>query len=108
MLLPRPESTAALATLDAQGYVDLGAVRLERHGAAVHLLTSNPRYLNAEDQATIVAMEIGVDVATCSLSRQPSPKRCAVDAEPACDGAAPIAAVKFFTDELDVAGKRLR
>jgi (3,5-dihydroxyphenyl)acetyl-CoA 1,2-dioxygenase len=63
MLLPRPESSEALATLDAQGFVDLGAVRLERHGAAVHLLTSNARYLNAEDQATIAAMEIGVDAA---------------------------------------------
>jgi thioesterase DpgC len=64
MLLPRPETAAALATLDAQGFVDLGAVRLERHGAAVHLLSSNPRTLNAEDQTTIDAMEIGVDVAT--------------------------------------------
>ncbi len=64
MLLPRPEAAAALATLSAQGYVDLGPVRLERHGRAVHLLSSNPRYLNAEDQGTIDAMEIGVDVAT--------------------------------------------
>ena len=39
-------------------------MRLERHGRAVHLLSSNPRYLNAEDQGTIDAMEIGVDVAT--------------------------------------------
>jgi (3,5-dihydroxyphenyl)acetyl-CoA 1,2-dioxygenase len=64
MLLPRPESAAALATLDVQGFLDLGAVRLERRGPAVHLLASNARYLNAEDQATIAAMEIGVDVAT--------------------------------------------
>ena len=64
MLLPRPETAAALAALDAQGFVDLGSVRVERHGRAVHLLSSNPRYLNAEDQATIAAMEIGVDVAT--------------------------------------------
>jgi thioesterase DpgC len=64
MLLPRPETASALATLDAQGYVDLGAVRVERHGRAIHLLSSNPRYLNAEDQGTIDAMEIGVDVAT--------------------------------------------
>ncbi len=64
MLLPRPETTAALATLAAQGFVDLGPVRVERHGKAAHLLSSNPRYLNAEDQATIDAMEIGVDVAT--------------------------------------------
>lgn len=64
MLLPRPESAAALATLDARGFVDLGAVRVERHGRAAHLLAGNPRYLNAEDQATIAAMEVGVDVAT--------------------------------------------
>jgi (3,5-dihydroxyphenyl)acetyl-CoA 1,2-dioxygenase len=63
MLLPRPESAAALATLNAQGFVDLGPVRLERHGPAIHLLSSNTRYLNAEDQGTINAMEIGVDVA---------------------------------------------
>ena len=63
MLLPRREATAALAALDAQGFVDLGPVRVERHGRAAHLLSSNPRYLNAEDQATIDAMEIGVDTA---------------------------------------------
>jgi thioesterase DpgC len=64
MLLPRPETTAALATLAAQGFVDLGPVRVERHGRAAHLLSSNKRHLNAEDQGTIDAMEIGVDVAT--------------------------------------------
>ncbi len=64
MLLPRPETSAALAALAAQGFVDLGPVRVERHGRAAHLLSSNRRYLNAEDQDTIDAMEIGVDVAT--------------------------------------------
>ena len=63
MLLPRPETAAALTALDAQGFVDLGAVRVERHGRAAHLLSTNSRYLNAEDQGTINAMEIGVDVA---------------------------------------------
>ena len=64
MLLPRPETAAALTALDADGFVDLGPVRIERHGRAAHLLSSNARYLNAEDQDTINAMEIGVDVAT--------------------------------------------
>ena len=64
MLLPRPESEPALATLTAQGVVDLGSVRIERHGPAIHLLTTNPHYLNAEDQTTIATMETGVDVAT--------------------------------------------
>ncbi len=63
MLLPRPEASAALAALDADGAVELGPVRLERHGKAVHLISQNPRYLNAEDQTTINAMEIGVDAA---------------------------------------------
>jgi thioesterase DpgC len=63
MLLPRPESEDALAKLEADGGLDLGAVRLERHGRAIHLIMSNPRYLNAEDQTTIDAMETGVDVA---------------------------------------------
>jgi enoyl-CoA hydratase/carnithine racemase len=64
MLLPLPETAAALVSLDAQGFVDLGPVRVERHGRAAHLLSTNARYLNAEDQGTIHAMEIGVDVAT--------------------------------------------
>jgi thioesterase DpgC len=70
MLLPRPETTAALATMAAQGFADLGPVRIERHGRAVHLLSTNPRYLNAEDQGTIDAMEIGVDVATLDPSTE--------------------------------------
>jgi thioesterase DpgC len=64
MLLPHPRTPDALATFAAEGVLDLGAVRLERHGRAVHLIMSNPRFLNAEDQTTIDAMEIGVDVAT--------------------------------------------
>ena len=64
MLLPHPRTQAALVRFEAGGSLDLGAVRLERHGRAVHLIMSNPRFLNAEDQTTIEAMEIGVDVAT--------------------------------------------
>jgi (3,5-dihydroxyphenyl)acetyl-CoA 1,2-dioxygenase len=63
MLLPRPETAAALARFTDQGVLDLGPVRLERQGRSVHLLSRNPRYLNAEDQTTIEAMEIAVDVA---------------------------------------------
>lgn len=63
MLLPHPDSAAALAALCRDGMVDLGPVRVARHGGAAHLLSRNPRYLNAEDQTTIGAMEVGVDVA---------------------------------------------
>jgi enoyl-CoA hydratase/carnithine racemase len=64
MLLPRPETAEQLAKLAADGAVDLGAVRVERRGRVAHLTMCNPRYLNAEDQTTIDAMEIGVDLAT--------------------------------------------
>jgi thioesterase DpgC len=63
MLLPRRESEEPLARLVVDGTVDLGTVRIERRGKAVYLFPSNPRYLNAEDQTTIDAMEIAVDVA---------------------------------------------
>jgi (3,5-dihydroxyphenyl)acetyl-CoA 1,2-dioxygenase len=64
MLLPRPETTEHLARLAADGAVDLGPVRVERRGRASYLTMRNPRYLNAEDQTTLDAMETGVDLAT--------------------------------------------
>jgi thioesterase DpgC len=64
MLLPRPETADHLARLATDGVVDLGPARVERRGRAVHLTARNPRYLNAEDQTTIDAMEIAVDLAT--------------------------------------------
>ena len=64
MLLPRIETEEQLARFAVDGVVDLGAVKVERRGKAVHLTTRNPRYLNAEDQTTLDAMEIGVDIAT--------------------------------------------
>ena len=36
---------------------------LQRRGKAIHLTAANPRYLNAEDQTTLDAMETAVDVA---------------------------------------------
>src|SRR5690606_39545362 len=42
---------------------DLGTVRLVRRGRSVHLIAAHPRYLNAEDDTTLDAMEIATDVA---------------------------------------------
>jgi thioesterase DpgC len=64
MLLPRPEADGLLVRLGAEGSVDLGGVRIERRSRAAHLSMRNPRYLNAEDQTTIDALEIAVDLAT--------------------------------------------
>jgi thioesterase DpgC len=63
MLLPRPEASEYLQRFQRDGVLDLGAARLERHGRTVHLIASNPRFLNAEDQTTIDNMETAVDVA---------------------------------------------
>jgi (3,5-dihydroxyphenyl)acetyl-CoA 1,2-dioxygenase len=63
MLLPRADSGAHGATFTAKGVLDLGAARLERKGKAVYLTAGNPRFLNAEDDTTLDATEIAVDVA---------------------------------------------
>jgi (3,5-dihydroxyphenyl)acetyl-CoA 1,2-dioxygenase len=64
MLLPRIETEQYLEKFIADGFVNLGAVTVERRGNAVHVTMKNARYLNAEDQSTIDATEIGVDLAT--------------------------------------------
>jgi thioesterase DpgC len=63
MLLPRAETQEQLARLSAHGVIDLGAVAVTRRGRATCLAMKNPRFLNAEDQTTIEAIELGVDVA---------------------------------------------
>ena len=63
MLLPRPSSAEFLKELDANGRIDLGKVSVERRGKAAVVTASNPRFLNAEDDTTLDAMEIAVDVA---------------------------------------------
>jgi (3,5-dihydroxyphenyl)acetyl-CoA 1,2-dioxygenase len=63
MLLPRPESTEQLKELEAKGSIDLGSVVVERRGKATVVTARNPRFLNAEDNTTIDAMEVAVDAA---------------------------------------------
>jgi thioesterase DpgC len=63
MLLPRPEASELLAKLGAEHRIDLGKVSIERRGRATLVVTGNPRFLNAEDETTIDAMEIAVDLA---------------------------------------------
>jgi len=68
MLLPREESSDALAKFLRDGRLDLGAAKVERRGKAAVLLLANPRFLNSEDNATQIATEIGADV--CILDPQ--------------------------------------
>ena len=63
MLLARPDSLQKLGEYQKRGELDLGAVHLKRHGKASILTGRNPRYLNAEDETTLDATEIAVDLA---------------------------------------------
>jgi len=62
MLRPKEESLERLRAFQRDGMVDLGTARVERHGAAGYLYHANNRYLNAEDEATTQALEVGVDL----------------------------------------------
>jgi thioesterase DpgC len=63
MLLPRAETAGYLKKLATDGRVDLGPAEIERRGKATVLTAKNPRFLNAEDDSTLDAMEIAVDLA---------------------------------------------
>jgi (3,5-dihydroxyphenyl)acetyl-CoA 1,2-dioxygenase len=68
MLLPLPESAARAAEFQRTGTLDLGAALVERRGPAVQVTMRNPRFLNAEDEGTIAALESAIDVATLDQS----------------------------------------
>ena len=63
MLLPRTEALARLDEFTARGAVDLGTAAVMRQGKAATVFMRNPRYLNAEDEATLQQTEIAVDLA---------------------------------------------
>ena len=63
MLLPRPEASERLPQFQKSGRLDLGAAEIVRKGKAAYVIQKNPRHLNAEDDTTIDAAEIAVDLA---------------------------------------------
>jgi thioesterase DpgC len=63
MLLPRAEALGHLPEYEKTGRLDLGAAEVIRRGKASLVLQKNPRHLNAEDDSTIDAAEIAVDLA---------------------------------------------
>src|SRR6185295_13607505 len=63
MLMPLPGSLARVSEYQKTGELDLGAVHLKRQGKASILTARNPRYLNAEDETTLPATEMAVDIA---------------------------------------------
>jgi enoyl-CoA hydratase/carnithine racemase len=63
MLRPRSDSVEKLPAYMAKGEIDLGGAHLQRRGKASVLTMRNPRYLNAEDEATLAPIENAVDLA---------------------------------------------
>jgi (3,5-dihydroxyphenyl)acetyl-CoA 1,2-dioxygenase len=63
MLLARPEAAAQLDRFRRDGIVELAGATVQRHGKAAHITYAHPRFLNAEDDSTLDAMEICVDLA---------------------------------------------
>lgn len=63
MLLPRPEAQALLPQLERDGIVKLDGASVQRAGKAAVVTQNNPRFLNAEDQASLDGAEICVDLA---------------------------------------------
>ena len=62
MLRPTDEALARVDEFRATGELDLGKAHVRREGRAGVLELRNPRHLNAEDDATVPATEIGVDL----------------------------------------------
>lgn len=62
MLLPTPGALDRLEAFRRSGVADLGAARVQRQGVVGHVELCNPYYLNAEDDHTLEAQELAVDL----------------------------------------------
>jgi (3,5-dihydroxyphenyl)acetyl-CoA 1,2-dioxygenase len=63
MLLPRAEAQSLLPQFEREGRVELSGASVHRSGKAAVVTQNNPRFLNAEDQTSLDAAEICVDLA---------------------------------------------
>lgn len=62
MLQPTQAARDRLDEFQSTGVVDLGAARVEARGEAGFIHFHNPRFLNAEDDTTLEAQEVAVDL----------------------------------------------
>jgi thioesterase DpgC len=63
MLRMKPEAAERLAQFVRDGVIDFGPAKVERRGKAAIVTIQNPRYLNAEDDATLDDTETAADIA---------------------------------------------
>jgi thioesterase DpgC len=64
MLLPLPESAEHSRRFAKDHRLEFEGATLERRGKAALVTMRNPRFLNAEDEATLEGLETAIDVAT--------------------------------------------
>jgi len=62
MAQPRVEALAAIDELERTGSVDLGPVRVDRRGTIGEVTTQNHAFLNSEDDPSVAALEIAIDL----------------------------------------------
>jgi len=70
MLRPLPQSLDLLEKFRRDGRLDLGSAHVERRGVAGTVLFNNLRYLNAEDDGTLVPLETAADLVLLDPSIQ--------------------------------------
>ena len=63
MLLPTKAAIERLDAFKRDGKADLGAAHIERQGSVSIVFMDNGRFLNAEDNTTVAAVETAVDLA---------------------------------------------
>jgi len=62
MLRPLPGSLERLAEFTRAGRIDLGTVKVEVEGQTAYVYLHNERYLNAEDDTTVLPLEMAFDL----------------------------------------------
>jgi thioesterase DpgC len=62
MLKPKREALQLLAEFRRSGFADLGEAKVERKGKVGHVILTNPKFLNAEDDRATAALETAADL----------------------------------------------
>lgn len=62
MLRPKRDAEARLAEFKRNGFVDLGSATVQRKGNTGEVNLTNEKFLNAEDDAAVAALETAVDL----------------------------------------------
>jgi thioesterase DpgC len=62
MLLPKREAEGRIGEFRQTGFVDLGGATVERKGRIGQVCLTNPKFINAEDDAATAALETAIDL----------------------------------------------